>query len=215
MDTSDEELEDEYAEVIMKTDLIEALSDLDEPGPSYGHHPMDRIVDPEVYVANHKVQLPLSEEDTRLLIRVGHQASFGKKNTTIIDRSVPKTWELDPESFEIRSPMWANTMCETVSAVAKDMTLNSDKPGFHAQLHKMLVYEKGAMFKPHQDAEKVPGMFATLVVALPSPHTGGLVRTQLYDHPERYFDTRKGAHSFLWWYPDTHDEVLPFESGIR
>jgi hypothetical protein len=63
-----------------------------------------------------------------------------------------------------------------------------------AEIYKMLVYGEGAMFKPafrvsgldpkcyastvlHMKAgigtEKMPGMFGTLVIALPSPHSGG------------------------------------------
>lgn len=37
--------------------------------------------------------------------------------------------------------------------------------GIRAELYKMLLYEKGAMFKLHADSEKVPGMFATLVMS--------------------------------------------------
>jgi hypothetical protein len=37
------------------------------------------------------------------------------------------------------------------------------------------VYEKGQLFLPHQDAEKDDTMIGTLVVSLPSLHTGGEV----------------------------------------
>ncbi len=40
-------------------------------------------------------------------------------------------------------------------------------------LYKLLVYEKGDFFLPHKDSEKEPGMFGTLVIGLPSAHTGG------------------------------------------
>jgi hypothetical protein len=42
-----------------------------------------------------------------------------------------------------------------------------------AQLYKLLLYEKGAFFKPHKDSEKTPGMFGTLVICLSSAHEGG------------------------------------------
>lgn len=42
-----------------------------------------------------------------------------------------------------------------------------------AELYKMLLYEKGAMFKIHADSEKTLGMFGTLVISLPSAHFGG------------------------------------------
>ena len=37
----------------------------------------------------------------------------------------------------------------------------------------MLVYGKGQFFLPHQDSEKDDAMVGTLVVSLPSAHTGG------------------------------------------
>ena len=40
-------------------------------------------------------------------------------------------------------------------------------------LYKLLIYEKGDFFLPHLDSEKEKGMFGTLVVGLPSEHTGG------------------------------------------
>lgn len=42
-----------------------------------------------------------------------------------------------------------------------------------AHLYKLLVYEKGSFFLPHKDGEKLDGMVATLVVALPAIHAGG------------------------------------------
>jgi hypothetical protein len=39
--------------------------------------------------------------------------------------------------------------------------------------YKLLLYEAGDFFLPHRDTEKEPGMFATLVLQLPSTYTGG------------------------------------------
>lgn len=41
------------------------------------------------------------------------------------------------------------------------------------ELYKMLLYEVGGRFTPHRDTEKAAGMFATLVIVLPSAHAGG------------------------------------------
>jgi hypothetical protein len=40
-------------------------------------------------------------------------------------------------------------------------------------MYKLLVYDQGSFFVSHRDTEKAPGMFATLVVVLPSASTGG------------------------------------------
>lgn len=41
--------------------------------------------------------------------------------------------------------------------------------------YKLLLYEEGTFFKAHEDSGKVPGMFGTLVICLPSKHAGGEV----------------------------------------
>ena len=40
-----------------------------------------------------------------------------------------------------------------------------------AQLYKLLMYEQGDHFDPHRDSEKEDGMFATMVLLLPSTYT--------------------------------------------
>jgi hypothetical protein len=42
-----------------------------------------------------------------------------------------------------------------------------------AEFYKLLVYDEGCFFASHRNTEKAPGMFATLVVLLPSTSTGG------------------------------------------
>ncbi|MFD3740542.1 2OG-Fe(II) oxygenase [Streptomyces sp. NPDC058629] len=42
-----------------------------------------------------------------------------------------------------------------------------------AEPHALLVYGKGRFFLPHQDSEKDDAMVGTLVLSLPSAHTGG------------------------------------------
>ena len=42
-----------------------------------------------------------------------------------------------------------------------------------AELYKLLIYDQGSFFVSHRDTEKSPGMFATLVIVLPSISAGG------------------------------------------
>lgn len=44
-----------------------------------------------------------------------------------------------------------------------------------AQTYTLLLYEEVAFFKAHRDSGKVPGMFESLIICLPScsEHTGG------------------------------------------
>ena len=86
-----------------------------------------------------------------------------------------------------------------------------------AELYKLLVCDEGSFFVSHRDTEKTDGMFATLVVVLPSDYTGGelLVRHQ---GREVRFDLRcsdPAQAAFAAFYADCVHEVLPVTSGCR
>ena len=90
-----------------------------------------------------------------------------------------------------------------------------------AQFYKLLVYDPDSFFVSHRDTEKAPGMFATLVVALPSPGQGGELVVQ---HPASGVDAPvrldlRGADpselAFAAFYADCVHEVLPVTAGCR
>lgn len=136
----------------VKAELFDELDSIGHAADNdFGVQSTSSFIDPELYVDGNRIRFPLSEEDARLCIHVGHQAPFGKKEATIIDRSVRRTWELDPSDFEIRSPKWADYLSVIIKQIAKDMDISQDNPGFHPELYKMLLYEEGAMFKAHQE----------------------------------------------------------------
>jgi hypothetical protein len=86
-----------------------------------------------------------------------------------------------------------------------------------AQPYKLLLYEEGAFFKAHRDTEKVSGMFGTLVVCLPSEHTGGEVHLK-HNQNQRLLSTAEfSAHdlSALAWYSDVQHEIKLVLSGYR
>lgn len=68
--------------------------------------------------------------------------------------------------------------------------------GIRAELYKMLLYEKGAMFKQHADSEKTAGMFGTLVISLPSAHWGGAV---VVSHNGQRCSLQTHNHEYLAW----------------
>ena len=86
-----------------------------------------------------------------------------------------------------------------------------------AELYKLLIYDPGAFFLPHRDTLKAPGMFGTLVIVLPSDHTGGeLVVT----HGNRKVtlslaNNEVSAIHYAAFYADCEHEVKPILSGTR
>ena len=86
-----------------------------------------------------------------------------------------------------------------------------------AEFYKLLVYDAGSFFVNHRDSEKAAGMFATLIIVLPSIHTGGelVIRHQ---GREVRIDPRCDEPSdacFVAFYADCVHEVLPIASGCR
>ena len=86
-----------------------------------------------------------------------------------------------------------------------------------AELYKLLVYDQGSFFVSHRDTEKVPGMFATLVLVLPSVSTGGELVVRHKDREVR-LDLRcedPSEAAFAAFYADCVHEVLPVITGCR
>ncbi|UKZ88872.1 uncharacterized protein TrAFT101_004602 [Trichoderma asperellum] len=80
------------------------------------------------------------------LIAKARQAPYGKGSATIVDTTVRNTWELDAGQFTFRSPDWPGFIQDLCTRVALDLGINAP---ITAQIYKMLIYEKGAMFKAH------------------------------------------------------------------
>ena len=92
------------------------------------------------------------------------------------------------------------------------------KQAVTASLYKMLIYEPGDFFLPHKDSEKEKGMFGTLVIGLPSPHTGGELVIR-FDDREEIVDLSSAASNFkmpyVAFYADCEHEIKPVTSGYR
>ncbi|KAL8773539.1 MAG: hypothetical protein Q9209_001644 [Squamulea sp. 1 TL-2023] len=164
-----------------------------------------------------KIGLPLSDRDAVALASIAHEAPFGKGSETFVDPTVRKTWELNPNQFEIRNPAWTSTLQEAVGRVVRELGFMNGAPSVRPQLHRLLLYEPGAFFEKHRDTEKAPGMFSTLVIALPSEHTGGDVTVQNGDdtHTLQTQGLCDFGYSYLAWYADVAHSVSKVKSGYR
>jgi 2OG-Fe(II) oxygenase superfamily len=83
-----------------------------------------------------------------------------------------------------------------------------------ADFHAMLVYEPGQFFVAHQDSEKDDTMIGTLVVTLPSAHTG-VALVIGHGGGATTYRGPKFALSLVAFYADCRHEVLPVKSGYR
>ncbi|MGD0560375.1 MAG: 2OG-Fe(II) oxygenase [Streptosporangiaceae bacterium] len=156
-----------------------------------------------------QLKLPVTPAQARKLIQRARPASFGRGEETLTDVSVRDTWEITPDLVTITTTGWPALL----DNIRDDLGL-PPRTRLSAELHSMLVYGKGQFFLPHQDSEKDDDMVATLVLTLPSKHTGG----ELVIHHNGESDIHR-AHpsdlSFAAFYADCRHEITPVKSGYR
>jgi len=156
------------------------------------------------------IAFPLRRATVKQLIEKARQAPYGRGSETFVDTAVRNTWELDAAQLNLSS-QWGSTVQSACKWVAKELGIAVP---VSAELYKMLIYEKGAMFKAHTDTEKIPGMFGTLVICLPSEHQGGDLVIK-HRNVTKVFQTSISQPSMACWFSDVTHEVLPLISGVR
>ena len=159
------------------------------------------------------VQTPVRGPLAKKLIAVGRPAKFGRGEQTLTDASVRDTWEITPDLVTLGGPAWEATLGAVLDGVRDELGLPPTTK-LRAELHAMLVYGKGQFFLPHQDSEKDDAMVGTLVVSLPSAHTGGELVVEHGGESVTY-RTSKEELSFVAFYADCRHEVRPVKSGYR
>ena len=194
----------------LKTLVLDHILGVQSAGSFTTYRSLENFVPPGISVDEiGAIRLPLSLSDAQSLIRVSRQAPFGKGNQTLVDETVRKTWEIDGSKVNFTNKAWNGWLKGIVSAVADGLGVAGGANNVRADLYKMLLYENGAMFKPHKEyvealiirgnlvlipesTEKTLGMFGTLVICLPSEHTGGAVRL-VHGRENRKFDTDESS----------------------
>jgi hypothetical protein len=162
------------------------------------------------------IRLPLGSTQARKAIKQCSQAPYGKGTATLVDTDVRRVWELDPAQFKLTNPKWNDLVLSITGEVQQALGLEESKLAVH--LYKLLVYEKGSFFLPHRDGEKLDGMVATLVIALPSPHAGGelIVTHEGRQHEIALVGAASGLElSYAAFYADCEHEVRPVRDGYR
>uniref|UniRef100_A0A0L0NGR3 Prolyl 4-hydroxylase alpha subunit Fe(2+) 2OG dioxygenase domain-containing protein n=1 Tax=Tolypocladium ophioglossoides (strain CBS 100239) TaxID=1163406 RepID=A0A0L0NGR3_TOLOC len=196
----------------LKQDLLSDFSSIQTPGSFASFGALARQPPTGLFVEGvGDIAMPLGEAQARQLMAKARQAPYGKGSDTIVDTAVRNTWELDAEHFTFRDPAWPGYVRALCARVAQDLGINTT---IRAEIYKMLVYERGAMFKVHTDTEKIPSMFGTLVICLPSAHQGGEVVLK-HCGEKKIFKTSDATQSYACWYSDVSHEVLPVTSGYR
>ena len=162
-----------------------------------------------------RIALPLLAQQAQQLIAVSTQAPYGRGRETLIDTSVRKTRQIHADQMKLGGHHWQQTLDNILKQVVTGLSLTDP---VSAELYKLLVYESGDFFVSHRDTEKTPGMFATMVIVLPSVYTGGELIVR-HNNREVVLDLCRDDASevvtFAAFYADCLHEVRPVTSGCR
>jgi predicted 2-oxoglutarate/Fe(II)-dependent dioxygenase YbiX len=194
--------------------LAEILDDVDRPGDFFASGRAEFLA-PRLEVEGvGPIALPLLPAQAKQLIKAATRAPFGRGADTVVDTKVRRTWQIEANCVGISGKHWAKTLDSIVERAAEGLGVAGS---VSAELYKLLVYDKGSFFVSHRDTEKAPGMFATLVLALPSHSKGGELVVRHQDRETRLdlACEEPSEIAFAAFYADCVHEVLPVTSGCR
>src|SRR2546427_5644803 len=198
----------------LTTELAEILHTVQRPGDFYTTGAID-IFAPYLDVAGvGPIALPLLPVQAQQLIAVAERAPYGRGEETLVDTEVRRTWQIAPERVQIAGRHWERTLADIVARAAVGLGVTGPVV---ADLYKLLVYDTGSFFVSHRDTEKAAGMFATLILVLPSLSTGGELVVRHRDQEVR-LDLgcqEPSEAAFAAFYADCVHEGLPITSGCR
>ncbi len=196
------------------TELAGMLGTVQRPGDFYAAGSTE-IFAPSLEVEGvGLIALPVLPIQAEQLVAVAEQAPYGRGEETLVDTAVRRTWQIDAARVRIEGRHWPGDLEAIVKQTAAGLGVTQPVV---AELYKLLVYDQGSFFVRHRDTEKAPGMFATLIIVLPSRYSGGELRVRHRDR-EAQLDLRCPEPSevaFAAFYADCVHEVLPITSGCR
>lgn len=196
------------------TDLAELLSTIKRPGNFYAAGTTEIFAPQLEVVGVGPISLPLLPAQVEQLVAVAEQAPYGRGEETLVDPDVRRTWQINADKIRLKGRHWSQTLESIVSLAVEGLGVIDT---VNAELYKLLVYEEGCFFVDHRDTEKAPGMFATLVIVLPSLYTGGELLVRHRDREARLdlCCSDPSEVSFAAFYADCVHEILPITSGCR
>ncbi|MEM5372971.1 2OG-Fe(II) oxygenase [Paraburkholderia azotifigens] len=161
-----------------------------------------------------RIALPLLPVQAEQLVAIAARAPYGRGEETLVDPDVRRTWQIDADHIHLGGHSWPGTLDTIVGKAAASLGVTGP---VRAELYKLLVYDAGSFFVEHRDTEKIPGMFASLVVALPSASCGGelIVRHRGREVCLDLCCVDSAAVSWAAFYADCVHEVRPVTSGFR
>jgi len=200
--------------LFLATELASLLSTVRRPGDFFAAGAIELLAPSLEVEGVGPVASPLLPEQAKRIIGVAEAAPYGRGEQTVVDPAVRRCWQIGPDRVRLGGRRWATTLDRIVARVTEDLGISDPVT---AEFYKLLVYEPGSFFVGHRDTEKAPGMFATLLVVLPSTFEGGelLVRHQGREARLALRCDEPAEAAFAAFYADCVHEVLPITAGYR
>jgi predicted 2-oxoglutarate/Fe(II)-dependent dioxygenase YbiX len=195
-------------------DLAKILPTIRRPGDFYATGSAEMFT-PNLEVDGvGRISLPLLPVQAEQLVAVATRAPYGRGEETVVDTEVRRTWQIDADRIHLGGRHWLQTLDATVAKAAAGLAVAGP---VSAELYKLLIYDTGSFFVEHRDTEKVAGMFATLVIVLPSDYLGGTLLLRHHDR-EVCLDLHApdpAELAFAAFYADCVHEMRPVTQGYR
>ena len=194
--------------------LFNALQNVQRPGNFYATGRLE-VFPPHLEVEGvGRIALPLLPLQAEQLVAVAEHAPYGRGQETIVDTQVRRTWQIDANRVTLGGKHWQKDLDAIVNRAVTGLGVSGE---VRAELYKLLVYDAGSFFISHRDTEKAAGMFATLVIVLPSEYSGGELVVR---HQQEQVKLDLGCDdpseiAFAAFYADCVHEVLPITQGCR
>lgn len=138
---------------VIKRLLVDSLAKTEAPGSFAAFYAVPDFVNPILMVDNDgpPIRLPLQETDAARIIAASHKAPFGQGSETVVDESVRKTFELNRDQFTILDSGFPRVIFNCVQGAVNLLGIMPNQGEIRAELYKLLLYEKGAHFRPHTE----------------------------------------------------------------
>ncbi|KAH6901002.1 hypothetical protein BKA70DRAFT_1526623 [Coprinopsis sp. MPI-PUGE-AT-0042] len=151
------------------------------------------------------VGIPLSSRDAKAIVACAQQVP--RNNSAVGD-----AWVVGRSKITFENRKWQKWLEDfAFSSVWKALGLDPFQTRPKCQLSNLLLCEQGS------HAESVAGMFATVIVVLPTRHEGGQICLSHSGVSETIGPDKEGvlSTSIMAWYADVTHEVKPITSGYR
>ncbi|KDQ15302.1 hypothetical protein BOTBODRAFT_187411 [Botryobasidium botryosum FD-172 SS1] len=163
------------------------------------------------------VGLPLGELAAKQIIENSRRAEFHVGEQPNVNMDARGIWEMDAEFVKFGDSRWESFIMDLATRVCAGLGVQFYARKPKVELYKLWLCETGSSALPRRYTEKVDGMFAAMMVMLPSAFTGGatcLSHAGLSKAVDLSVDSLSSS-SVVAWYTDVTHELKPITSGYR